>query len=96
MPEFLLETLHLSNVLILNSMIYPQSFVSVLDLLTSGKTSSNFDGMFVLFFFKIFCGDKSPFCGATGTLCFGLQLTLPMGLKARVDPLLPCSTLTCV
>ena len=28
-------------------------------------------------------------CGATGTLCFGLQLTLPMGFKARVDALLP-------
>ena len=27
----------------------------------------------------------SPFCGTTGTLCFGLQLTLPMGFKARVD-----------
>ena len=36
-------------------------------------------------FFCNFCGDKSPFCGATGTLCFGLQLTLPMGFKARVD-----------
>ena len=23
--------------------------------------------------------EKSPFCGATGTLCFGIWLTLPMG-----------------
>ena len=36
-------------------------------------------------FFVFFCGDKSPFCGATGALCFGLRLTLPMGFKARVD-----------
>ena len=42
-----------------------------------------------------FCGDKSPFCAATGTLCFRLQLTLPMGFKARVDPSLSalCSCL---
>ena len=40
-------------------------------------------------FFFNFCGDKSPFCGVTGTLCFGLWLTLPMGFKARVDPSLP-------
>ena len=39
-----------------------------------------------LFFFFNFCGDKSPFCGATGAPCFRLRLTLPMGLKARVDP----------
>ena len=32
-----------------------------------------------------FCGDNSPFCGATGTLCFGLHL---MGFKARVDPVI--------
>ena len=43
--------------------------------------------MWAIFFY--FCGDKSPFCGATGTLCFGLQLTLPMGFKARVDPSSP-------
>ena len=36
-------------------------------------------------FLKAFCGDKSLFCGATGTLCFRLQLTLPMGFKARVN-----------
>ena len=37
----------------------------------------------------------SPFCGTTGTLCFILQLTLPMCFKARVDPLSPmlCSRL---
>ena len=40
-----------------------------------------------LFFF--FCGYKSPFCGATGALCFGLWLTLPVGFKARVDPSSP-------
>ena len=27
------------------------------------------------------------FVGATGTLCFGLRLIQPVGLKARVDPL---------
>ena len=32
-----------------------------------------------------FCGEKSPFCGATGTISFELQLTLPIGSKARVD-----------
>ena len=31
------------------------------------------------------CGDKSPFCGATGSVCFGLQLTLSMGFNARLD-----------
>ena len=29
----------------------------------------------------VFCGDKSPFYGATGTCCFRL-----MDFKARVDP----------
>ena len=36
------------------------------------------------FFFK-FCGNMSQSGGATGTLCFGLWLTLPIGFKARVD-----------
>ena len=39
--------------------------------------------IYILFLF--FGGDKSPFCGATGALCFGLHLTPPMGFKARVD-----------
>ena len=29
-------------------------------------------------FLKIFCFDESPFCGVTGSLYFGLRLTLPM------------------
>ena len=37
----------------------------------------------------------SPFCGATGTLRFGLQLTPPMGFKARVDALSPVLFVTC-
>ena len=37
---------------------------------------------FEVFFFFNFCGDKSPFCGATGTLCFGLGLTPPWVLKS--------------
>ena len=47
------------------------------------------------FFLKIICGDKSPFCGVTDTLCFRLELTLPLGFKARVDPSSPtlCSCL---
>ena len=47
------------------------------------------------FFKKNFYGDKSPFCGATGALCFGLQLTLSVDFKARVDSSLPtlCSHL---
>ena len=54
----------------------------------------NLMGFFVVFYFN-FCGDKSPFCGATGALCFRHQLTLPMGFKARVDPSSPtlCSHL---
>ena len=36
------------------------------------------------FFLKIFCGNKSPFCGATAALCFGLQLTLAVGFKAII------------
>ena len=43
-------------------------------------------------FFFNFCGDKSPFCGATGALCFGLRLILPVGFKARVNP---SSTVLC-
>ena len=39
----------------------------------------------VIYFFKIVCGDKLPFCGATGALCFGLRLTLLLDFKARVD-----------
>ena len=47
------------------------------------------------FFFIYFCGNKSPFCGATGALCFRLWLTLPVGFKVRVDPssLVLCSCL---
>ena len=43
----------------------------------------------------MFCGDKSPFCGANATLCFSLWLTLPVGFKTRVDPSSPaiCSHL---
>ena len=43
----------------------------------------------------LFCGDKSPFCGPAGVPCFGLQLTLPTGFKARGDPSSPalCSHL---
>ena len=40
----------------------------------------------VVAFLKIYVVIKSPFCGANGTLCFVLKLTLPMGFKARVDP----------
>ena len=32
-----------------------------------------------------FLFDRGPFCGATGTLCFRRQMTLPMGFKAYVD-----------
>ena len=35
------------------------------------------------------CGDMSPFCGAADTACFGIWLTLPIGVRVRVDPLLP-------
>ena len=39
--------------------------------------------------FLKFLLDRGSFCGATGTLCFGLQMTLlPMG-KVRVDQSLP-------
>ena len=33
--------------------------------------------------------DQGPFCGATGTVCFGLWIALPLGFKARVNPSLP-------
>ena len=36
----------------------------------------------------------SPFCGATGTLCFGLRLE-PMGFKARVDAPSPGLDVVC-
>ena len=38
----------------------------------------------------------SPFCGASGTLCMGLQLTLRMGFKTRVDTPLPMLSVTCM
>ena len=44
--------------------------------------------------FKKNCGDKSPFCGATGALCFGLWLTLPMGFKTRVNAPSPALDVT--
>ena len=48
-----------------------------------------------LFFFNVlvFLLGTGPFCGATGTLCFGVRMTLQMGIKARMDsssPLLFC------
>ena len=60
-------------------------FISVIAMVTENWTD--------LFFY--FCGDKSPFCGATGALCFRLRLTLLVGFKARVDPSSPalCSHL---
>ena len=49
---------------------------------------------FLLFYYLNFCRTKIPFCGSTGTLCFGLRMTLPVGFKARVDSPLP--TLLCI
>ena len=46
------------------------------------------------FFFLIFACDKSPFCVATSNLCFGLQLTLPMGFKKGWIHHYLCSALT--
>ena len=37
----------------------------------------------------------SPFCGTTGTLCFGLWFTLPTDFKGRVDAPLPMLDVTC-
>ena len=42
-----------------------------------------------IFFFFDFLLDRGPFCGATGTLCFGLGMTLPMSFKVRMDQSLP-------
>ena len=36
-------------------------------------------------FFQFFAVAMSPLCGATGTPCFRLWLTLAMGFKVRVD-----------
>ena len=41
--------------------------------------------IYLFLFIYFFCSDKSAFCGVTGTFHFGLQLTLPIGFKARVD-----------
>ena len=45
--------------------------------------------------FQVSYGLFKKFCGATGTLCFGLWVTLSMGFKARLDEPLhsPCSCL---
>ena len=40
------------------------------------------ENLILLFKFLL---DSGPFCGATGTLCFRLWMTLPMGFKARLD-----------
>ena len=40
-------------------------------------------GIFKVFF--KYCADKLQFCGATGSLCFWLRMTLPMGFTSRVD-----------
>ena len=52
-----------------------------------------------LFFFffckKLFMVTMSPFCGATGTICFRLWLTPLMGFKARVDVPSPSLSFTC-
>ena len=40
---------------------------------------------FTFFFFFKFLLDRGPFCGLTGTLCFGLRMTLSMSFKVRVD-----------
>ena len=43
--------------------------------------------------FLIFFGDRSLFCGATGTLCFGLWLILPMGFKSQGRSIIICTLL---
>ena len=40
--------------------------------------------------------DRGAFCGATGTLCFGLRMILPMSFKVRVDPSSLCALLLLV
>ena len=45
-------------------------------------------------FFFLFTVTISPFCGETGTLCFGLQLTLFMSSKSRVDAPSPVLNIT--
>ena len=37
------------------------------------------------FFLKKFLLNQGPFCGATGTLCFGLWMTLPVSFKVAMD-----------
>ena len=51
---------------------------------------------FIFNFFFFFCGDKSPFCGTTGTLCFGLRLTLPHGFQSQDGSIIPCTLLSLV
>ena len=43
----------------------------------------------------LFVVTMCPFCGATGTPCFGLRLTPLMGFKARVDVPSPALNVTC-
>ena len=49
-----------------------------------------------LLLFLIFAVTMSPFCGATGTFCFGHQFTVPMDFKAMVDPPLPVLSMSLV
>ena len=67
-----------------------QWFIQLLSFKTHGFCGER---LFFCFCFAFMenknCNDKSPFCGASGTLRFSLRLTLPMGFKVRVDALLP-------
>ena len=51
------------------------------DSLCSGLNMQHVE-IFEISFFLKFLLDQGPFCGVTGTLCFILQMTLPMGFKA--------------
>ena len=61
--------------------IHPRHETFDFFLFSNGCSVINYNRTASSFLFK-FLLDRGPFCGATGTLCFGLWMTLP---KVRVD-----------
>ena len=84
------ENIYMFFLLFSNNMSRKSHFTSDSLLWKKNKASQN-DARISFNIYQIdhkslnnFYGANSPFCGAIHTFCFGLQLTLPMGFKARV------------
>ena len=63
-------------------------------ILKKSKYISKVGKVLFIYFFKKFCLDQGPFCGATDCSCFGLRVSFLMGFKSRVD-ISPALLLVC-